>query len=113
MRAGVTQGGLFSPAVFSLYVNDMSVPSRHVESALYADDTAIIAKSRKSALLFRYLETYVSDVERWLREWIIPINVLKSNAMLFAKVPRPCWVQLLGEPIEWVDTARYLGVTLD
>jgi hypothetical protein len=37
--------------------------------------------------------------------------------MLFAKaarrVPRPRPVQFLGEPIEWVDTAHYLGVTLD
>jgi hypothetical protein len=37
--------------------------------------------------------------------------------MLFAKaswpVPRPRPVQFLGESIEWVDTARYLGVTLD
>jgi hypothetical protein len=37
--------------------------------------------------------------------------------MLFAKaawrIPRPRPVQFLGEPTEWVDTARYLGVTLD
>jgi hypothetical protein len=74
MRAAVVQGALVSPVLFSLYV-DMPVPSRHVELALYADDTAIIATSRKSALLIRYLETYVSDLERWLREWRITINV--------------------------------------
>jgi hypothetical protein len=95
----------------------MPVPSRHVELALYADDTAIIATSRKSALLIRYLEMYLSDLERWLREWRIAINVSKNNAILFAKaawrIPRPRPVQFLGEPIEWVDTARYLGVTLD
>jgi retron-type reverse transcriptase len=51
MRAGVAQGGLVSPVLFSLHVNDMPVPSRHVELVLYADDTAIIATSRKSALL--------------------------------------------------------------
>jgi hypothetical protein len=61
------------------------VRSRHVELALYADDTAIIATSRKSALLIRYLETYLSDLERWLREWRIAINVSKTNAMIFAK----------------------------
>jgi hypothetical protein len=39
----------------------------------------------------------------------------KSMAMLFTRrriqTPRP--VALFGEPIVWVDTARYLGVTLD
>jgi hypothetical protein len=37
--------------------------------------------------------------------------------MLFVKtgrrVPKPRSVQIFGKPIQWVDTARYLGVTLD
>ena len=56
MRAGVAQGGLISPVLFSLYVNDMLSPSHHVELALYADDTAIIATSRKPTPLVSYLE---------------------------------------------------------
>jgi hypothetical protein len=51
MRAGVAQGVWISPFLFSLYVNDMLTLSHHVELALYADDTAIIAKSRKPTLL--------------------------------------------------------------
>jgi len=41
----------------------------------------------------------------------------KSTAIIFARAgrrfiqPRP--VTLFREPIEWVDTTRYLGVTLD
>jgi len=57
MRLGVAQGGLISPINFSLYVNDTPTPSHHVELALYADDMAIIAKSRKPTLLVRYLES--------------------------------------------------------
>jgi hypothetical protein len=30
IQAGVAQGGLISPVLFSLYVNDMSSPSHHV-----------------------------------------------------------------------------------
>ena len=79
MRAGVAQGGLISPVLFSLYVNDMPTPSRHVELALYADDTAIIATSRKPTLLVSYLEAYLSSLQRWLTEWRIAINVTKSS----------------------------------
>ena len=57
MRAGVAQGGLISPVLFSLYVNDMPSPSHHVELALYADDMAIIATSRKPTLPVSYLES--------------------------------------------------------
>jgi len=75
MRAGVAQGGLISPVLFSLYVNDMPKSSNHVELALYADDTAIIATSRTPALLVSYLQSYLNHFERWLTEWRIAINV--------------------------------------
>jgi hypothetical protein len=72
MRAGVVQGGFISPVPFSLYVNNMPSPSHHVELALYADGTAIIATSRKQTLLVSYLESYLKDIQRWLREWKSP-----------------------------------------
>ena len=51
MWAGVSKGGIISPVLFILYVNDM-LPHSHIgELALYADDTAIIATSRKPTLL--------------------------------------------------------------
>ena len=117
IRAGVAQGGLISPALFSLYVNDMPKPSHHVELALYADDTAIIATSRTPVLLASYLQTYLSHLERWLTEWKIAIIVSKSSAFIFARAGsrfiQPPLVTLFGEPIIWVDTIRYLGETLD
>jgi hypothetical protein len=68
-------------------------------------------------LLVRYLEIYLSGLERWLSKWSIAINVSKSSAMLFSKtgrrIPKPREVRLVGEPIQRVDDARYLGVTLD
>jgi hypothetical protein len=47
----------------------MPTPSHHIDLALYADDTAIITTSRKKALIFSYLERYLSDLQRWLSEW--------------------------------------------
>jgi predicted Zn-dependent protease len=92
-----------SPVYLSLYVNDMPSPSHHVELVLYADDTAIIAMSRKPTLLISYLESYLNDIQRWLSEWRISINVNKSTAIIFPHAgrrfiqPRP--VTLFGEPI--------------
>jgi len=114
MRAGVARGGLISPVLFSLYVNDMPSPSHHFELALYADDTSIISTSRKPTMLVSYLESYLNYLQRLLSEWRIAI-VSKSTAIICAErrfiQPRP--VTLFGEPIEWVDTTRYLGVTLN
>jgi hypothetical protein len=112
MPAGVDQGGLISPVLFSLYV-DMPPPSHHVELALYTDNTAIIAKSRMPTLLVSYLESYLNDLHQWLSEWMSAINVSKSTAIIFVQAGR-CFIQpqpvtLLWEPIEWVETTCYLG----
>jgi len=117
MPAAVAQGGLISPVFFSLYVNGMPSLSHHFELALNADDTANIATSRNPTLLVIYLDSYLNDLQRWLSEWRIAINVSNSTATIFARTgrrfiqPRP--VTLFGEPIEWVYRTRYLGVTLD
>jgi hypothetical protein len=87
MRAGVAQGGLISPVLFTLYV-DMPSTSHHVKLPLYADDTAVIATSRKPTLLISYLESYLNDLQRWLSERRIAINVSKSSAIIFARARR-------------------------
>jgi hypothetical protein len=82
MRAGVAQGGLISPVLFRLYVNDM--PSDHVELTLYAEDTAIIAPSGKPTMFVCYVAAYLNDLQRWLTERRIAINVSKNTAIIFA-----------------------------
>jgi retron-type reverse transcriptase len=115
MRAGIAQGGLISPVLFSLYVNDTPSPSHHVELALYADDTAIIATSRKPTQLVRYLESYLNDLQCLLRVWKGAINVSNSTTIIFAHAgrrfiqPRP--VTLFVEAVQWVETIPYLVVT--
>ena len=119
MRAAVAQGGLISRVLFRLHVNDMPIPLHHLKLALYADDTAIMPTSRKPTLLisYSYLESYLNEIQRWLSEGRIAINVSKSTALIFAPAgrrfiqSRP--VTHVGEPIEWVYNTRYLGVTLD
>jgi hypothetical protein len=117
MRVGVAQGGLISPVLFSLYVNDITIPPHHVELTLYADDTAVIATFCKPTLRVSYLESYLSDLKWWLSEWKISINVSKSFMMFFTRAgchfiqPRPA--TLFWEPIQRVDTTRYPGMTLE
>jgi hypothetical protein len=68
MRAVVAQGGLDSSVLFSLYVNDIPPPFRHVELAQCADDTALVTTSRSPSLLVSYLEAYLGKLERCLRD---------------------------------------------
>ena len=110
IRAGVVKGEKISLVLFGLYVKDIPSPSRHVELAPYADDTVVIAASRQPALLVRYVKSYLSDLQRWQRERTMAIKVSHNTKMLSAKAGRrihvPRSVQLIGEPIHRVDTAR-------
>jgi hypothetical protein len=83
----------------------MPSPSHHVALDLCVDDTAIIATSSKPMLLVSSLEAYLNDLQRWLIELRIAINVSKSTAIIFVRTGRRFIelrpVILFGEPIEW------------
>ena len=75
---------------------------------------AVIVTSCQVALHVKYLEIDLSDLERWLSEWRIAINVSNSSTMLFAKtgrrISKPRAVQLFGSqsnesitPVAWGD----------
>jgi len=116
MRAGVALGGLISPVHFSLYVNDMPPHSHHVEFALYADDTPIIATSLKPTLLVSYLECYLNYLQRWLSDWRIAINVINSTAIIFARAGRRIFSPISNSVRGTNRMCRYYslsGVTLD
>ena len=89
----------------------------HVELAQYAEDTSLVATSGSCKLRIKYLETYLTVPECWLREWKIAINVDKSMTVLFSPpqtcIPNPQGLRFLVWEIQLVKTARYLGVTLD
>ena len=115
MQAGVAQDVLISHVLFSMCDNEIPILSHHLDLILYVDDTVIIATSHKPALLVCCLQSYLSDIERSLRERRIAINISKSTVMLFTRmrIQQHRLVCLFGRPILWVDTARCLGVTLD
>ena len=73
--------------------------------------------SGSTELLIKYLQTFLIALERWLRKWRIAINVDKSMALLFSpprrRIPNPRGLRFLGGEIQWLETVRYLGVTLD
>ena len=103
------------PIPFSQYVS-MPAPFHHVKLALCTDDTFIIVMYCKPGLLGSYLEAYFIDLEWWLGDWRIAINTSKRTLMLFTRscrcILKTSSVQLFGEPVHWVDTTHFQGVTL-
>jgi hypothetical protein len=79
--------------------------------------TALLATSRSPLLLGGYLEAYLGRLQLCLRNLSITFNVSKSTAVVFVKAARRIQkyraMQFLGDPIQSVETDRYLGVTTD
>lgn len=115
MEAGVPQGSVLSPHLFTIFTADLPRTAR-TSLALYADDTAIVARSTQARQVTRYLQEAASLLEEWCNRWKVEINADKSKAILFRRVRKQTptgHVTMNGEAIQWHDTAKYLGVVMD
>ncbi|XP_059057457.1 uncharacterized protein LOC131851051 [Achroia grisella] len=118
LRCGVRQGGLSSPALFSLYVNDLidglssarigcSIHGNMINSISYADDMVLLSPSISA--LRRLLKT----CEEYAESHGLRYNVKKSEVMIFhgknstqRSMPAVC---LYGTPLNRVSRFKYLG----
>ena len=116
IRAGVPQGSVLSPLIFSLFTSDIP-KSRKAHLALFADDTAIYYTGRSPDSIARTLQSSATALGAWFRKWRIEVNPDKSQAVLFSKPrsspPPPSPITMYGKPIPWEKRAKYLGVILD
>uniref|UniRef100_A0A1Y1NA23 Reverse transcriptase domain-containing protein n=1 Tax=Photinus pyralis TaxID=7054 RepID=A0A1Y1NA23_PHOPY len=114
LTAGVPQGSVLSPTLFNLYVADLPTTQGTI-LASYADDTAILARSRNIDSVEATLQRAADDLEDWYSTWRIGINPDKSTAVLFSKrrVSPSIPINMFGRDINWRDSAKYLGLTLD
>lgn len=114
IEAGVPQGSVLSPLLYNLFTADIPRPV-NATLAIYADDTAILCRSKSATLVTRYLQRTLDELEAWLRLWRIVLNPAKSNAMLITRrLVRPVGqLSLRSGHIPWRDEVKYLGVTFD
>lgn len=118
IKAGVPQGSLLGPILFSLYINDIPGPNnRNFKIGIYADDTVIYGTSMSNKVIVKNLNETLNNINIWCTKWRVKINAAKSEAILFSRKRNPTknlTPPLLNEtPIPWKKSVKYLGVTLD
>ncbi|CAK1588831.1 unnamed protein product [Parnassius mnemosyne] len=120
IKAGVPQGSVLAPLLYILYTNDIPIPSNGVQLSLFADDTALYFKSPRISSARNKIQKSVDDLGDWFQKWRIDVNPEKSSAVQFdikrrrnknKKNTPP--IRMLGTPVPWHMSAKYLGVTLD
>jgi hypothetical protein len=115
--SGVPQGSLLGPKLFNIYINDMP-NSPNIDLALYADDTAIIARHVHARGAFYAIKNYLKIYEVWLTQWRIKVNTSKCAAVFYTHKSVKDFTHhnnltLNKEIIPWETSYKYLGVILD
>ena len=113
IAAGVPQGSVLGPLLYLVYTHD--IPQHpNTTTALFADDTAILAIAKTQDLATSQLQSALDDVALWTRSWKIRLNPDKSTHVVFTLRNTDSIPLLLEEKIiPRKDSAKYLGMHLD
>ena len=111
--SGTPEGGLISPLLFSLYVNDL--PSAVTANCLmFADDVKIFRKVKTHSDVLA-LQKDIDSVSQWAADWRLNLNPTKCKLfkITLKKNIHPSSYKINNICLESVDIIRDLGVVLD
>ena len=85
LRQGVPQGGVLSPTLFLMFINDLvSELPRGVKAALYADDLVLWYKEEHASTA----NYRIDQLTAWTEDWYVTVNNDKSSTSLFTLSPK-------------------------
>ena len=128
IECGVPQGGVLSPTLFSIYINDLPISTIEGETVLlFADDIVFLKrykyKKAKKILVEAKIEAQVSvqnfltELETWMGNWRLTLAPKKCSQITFTKAKNTkndeMNIELYGEKIKTEINPKFLGVVFD
>ena len=116
LRQGVPQGGVLTPTLFLVFINDLvSELPRGVKAALYADDLVLWCKEEHARTANYRIQQAIDQLTAWTEDWCVTVNKDKSSAPLFPLSPKKQarLIKIGTHTLKEEDKAIYLGVTFD
>ncbi|KAL0828886.1 hypothetical protein ABMA28_003792 [Loxostege sticticalis] len=114
-KYGVPQGSILGPVLFLLYINDLPKITKH-KTILFADDTTFIIKTKNKEHLENEINSTIKDAMNWFNQNNLKVNVDKTKIMQFRTYQTPKLqinIKYDGQPIESVQTYKFLGIIID
>lgn len=113
-RKGIPQGCVSSPFLFNWYLADFPEPHPYTKALVYADDILFISVGTSLMDALAEAQGYLAVVELWCSSNQMTINTQKSEVMVcFADSNYNQHLYVGDEPLKYVDSITYLGVTFE
>ena len=118
IKAGVPQGSVISPLLFSLYINDIpkADETNKKYSLLFADDLITFFIYKKRGKIESEINKYLKELEPWLCKWKMKICPTKCSFTIFSKnnkEPTNFNLQLFKKNIPYSKINKFLGLHFD
>ena len=115
LRHGVPQGGVVSPTLFLIFIDDLLTKlPKGIKTALYADDLVMWCTEEYATTATYRMQQAVDILTTWAKEWNVSINKEKSSTTLFTLTKQKAGtITLEDQNLRQDDEPTYLGVTFD
>ncbi|XP_047998147.1 uncharacterized protein LOC125235592 [Leguminivora glycinivorella] len=115
---GCPQGGVLSPLLWNLVVNNLitKLNEERFYTIGYADDLTILISSKFASTVCDLTQSALRIVERWCREFDLSVNPTKTEMVMFTNkrslgnFTKP---KLFQAELNLTEEVKYLGLTLD
>ena len=112
VSSGVPQGSILGPLLFLIYVDDIGSDLTS-QTRLFADDCTVYREVNGKTDM-QALQTDLNHLYQWSQTWQLSLNLSKCKAICISnKRSPPLSPYYYNVPLDWVDTFKYLGITIN